>query len=85
MLSDQVVSVGGRQAVALHEQMALAIQQRQLRVGTLGVDLRDQQLVGGRVDLKEVQTARGDGAGRHVTGEGLGPGEFLGRGDDRRT
>ena len=64
MQVDLVVRVAGRLAVALHEDLVLGVQQREPRGGALGVDLRHQPPVGGRVDLEEDDFARGERAGR---------------------
>ena len=63
MQVDLVVAVAGRLAVALHEDLALGVQQREPRGGALGVDLRHQPPVGVRVDLEEDDLARGERAG----------------------
>ena len=63
MQVDLVVAVVGRLAVALHEDLALGVQQREPRGGALGVDLRHQPPVGVRVDLEEGDLARGERAG----------------------
>ena len=63
MQVDLVVKVAGGLAVALHEDLALDIQQREPRGGTLGMDPRHQTPVGVRVDLEEGDLARGERAG----------------------
>ena len=82
VLGDQVVAIGGREAVALGEQAALGVQEREPRPGAVGVGLGDQQLAGGGVDLEEVGFARRDDAAGGA-GDRPGSGKLGGGRDDR--
>jgi hypothetical protein len=82
VLGDQVVAIGGREAVALGEQAALGVQEREPRAGAVGVGLGDQQLAAGGIDSEEVGFAGRDEATGGV-GDWPGSGKLGESGDDR--
>ena len=62
MLGDHVIRIAGREAVALDQHLALRVQERQLRREAQRMDLRNQELIGGRVEgvLINRQAENGD-------------------------